>query len=168
MTRIEELEQSIDETVEKFRLEINKFKAELEHIKELAELKESNGKWKPALREEYWFRNVYGVIEWCKNGDQDNIDWQYNNIPIFPTKEECEKYWNFRDAVKEKSYEFSKEEWNNSDIPKYSIFYRCYVDEWDICLEWTCRTVGEIYFKTKEDAEYIIDNYKEELLKYWL
>ena len=27
---------------------------------------------------------------------------------------------------------------------------------------------GMIYFRTKEDAQYIIDNFKEELLKYWL
>ena len=137
--------------------------------KALAELKESKKeKWKPALREEYWFRNVYGVFDWCKNGDQKIIDWQYNNVPIFKTREECEKYWHFMDTVKEKSYEFSREEWEEEIIKKWFINYdycskRFYTDNF-----LGTKTLGTTYFATCENAQYIIDNFKEELLKYWL
>ena len=111
MTRIEELEQIINETAEKFNKEINKFKAEIEHIKELAELKESKkeSKRKPAMSENYWFRNDYGDVDFCQWYDTDIVNWRYNNLPTFKTEEGCRRYWHFMDTVKEKSYEFSKE-----------------------------------------------------------
>lgn len=166
MTKIEELEEKLDNAVEKFRLEMNECKAELEKLKE--NKKEVSNKWKPKLREEYWFRDVYGAIDWCKNGDQDSIDWQYNNIPLFPTKEECEKYWKFRDAVKEKSYEFSEEEWEDLSVKKYIIFYDCVNEIIETVGQSDVKSFGEVHFKTREDAQYIIDNYKEELMTYWL
>ena len=52
----------------------------------------------------------------------------------------------FKDTVKEKSYEFSDLEWRNDDIKHF----------------------GMVYFKDKESAQYIIDNFKEELMEYWL
>ena len=163
MTKIQELEQKLNEINANFKAEFY----DLQH--ELAELKESKKeKWKPALREEYWFRNVYGVFDWCKNGDQKIIDWQYNNVPIFKTREECEKYWHFRDTVKEKSYEFSREEWTNCDIPKYVIKYLGYTNEFKTGCFDGVRYLNTIYFRDKESAQYIIDNFKEELLKYWL
>lgn len=168
MTRIEELEQSIDESVEKFRLEINKFKAEIENIKALAELKESKKeKWKPKDGETFWFRNFRGESESYVHEDFFTTDkWLINNLPIFSNKEECERYWHFMDTVKEKSYEFSEEEWEDEDIKKWRI--NCEkgiftIDRWS-----SLRTIGAIYFKTESDAQYIIDNFKEELLKYWI
>ena len=170
MTRIEELEQSIDESVEKFRLEINKFKAEIEHIKALAELKESKKeKWKPKEGEEYWFRTTDNQIgyRYYKIGCV-NDEWRINNIPIFKTQLECEKYWHFMDTVKEKSYEFSKEEWDDDSLYKYHIRYQYYDKKIEVDSYTRTKIVGTIYFKTEEDAQYIIDNFKEELLKYWL
>ena len=110
MTKIEEIEQKLDNAVEKFRLEMNECK------KELAELKESKkeGKWKPFHYEEYYVKDVCNDIlrfTWC---DTDIDNWRYNNIPIFKTKSECERYWRFMDTVKEKSYSFSKEEWGKT------------------------------------------------------
>ena len=173
MTRIEELEQSIDESVEKFRLEINKFKAELEHIKkivELAELKESKkeGKWKPAYKEKYWIRDDGGEISF-DNWDNHEIDiWRYNNMPLFPTKEDCERYWHFMDTVKEKSYEFSRKEWEDENIKKYIICYAPFQNKIFVEELYLTTVFGEIYFKEKSDAQYIIDNFKEELMTYWL
>ena len=90
--------------------------------KALAELKESKKeKWKPKDGETYWYRNpnktVY-VRKWA-NDEVDNA--LYNNTPIFPTQSKCEKYWHFMDTVKEKRYEFSKEEWEECKKRKYYV-----------------------------------------------
>ena len=152
MTKIEELEQKLNECQ-----------------KALAELKESKKeKWKPKQGEKYW------LVDCCGKADfgfwnNDCIDiWRYNTMPLFKEKRECEKYKRFMDTVKEKSYEFSKEEWENQDINKYTIFYRFQDKEWNIGYDWSVKFFGKIYFKTKEDAQYIIDNFKEELMEYWL
>lgn len=166
MTKIEEIEQKLNEC-QKALAEIQKEITELNELQ--IELKESKKeKWKPALREEYWFRNVYGVFDWCKNGDQKIIDWQYNNVPIFKTREECEKYWHFMDTVKEKSYEFSREEWEDWNIYKYFVSYKSDTKDFGVLSNQNYKYLGQIYFKTAKDAQYIIDNFKEELLEYWL
>ena len=140
--------------------------------KALAELKESKkeGKWKPKSAEEYWFRNTdKGEIESVHRYEGDGWDdWRVKNIPIFKTEEECERYWHFMDTVKEKSYEFSKEEWEDDDIYKYSIEYDYDEKEFVIDITTTLRYMGEIYFKSKEDVNYIIDNFKDELMEYFL
>ena len=143
--------------------------------KALAELKESKkeGKWKPKEKEEYWYRDIDGEIysDFWSNHIYD--EFRYNHAPIFKTHEECEKYWRFMDTVKEKSYEFSKEEWENNTIEKYFICHD--FDKFDeadedfiTLVDVDYKHCGSIYFKTEEDAQYIIDNFKEELLKYWL
>lgn len=153
MTKIEELEQKLNECQ-----------------KALAELKESKkeGKWKPEKGEEYWHRDDIGGICWTM-WDSCEIDiWRYKNIPLFKTREACEKYWHFMDIVKEKSYEFSKEEWENTGIVKYYVRYDYEDNYWKVGYTFVVRDLGKIYFRTEEDAQYIIDNFKEELLEYWL
>ena len=173
MTRIEELEQSIDETVEKFRLEINKHKAEIEKLKKevaLAELKESKkeGKWKPQLGEDYWFRNDEGSNV-CRTYNGYVADtWRYNNVPMFKTQSECDRYYRFMDTVKEKSYEFSKEEWEDRSVTKYYIYYVPISNDFIITYELSQKNLGGIYFKTMADAQYIIDNFQDELMEYFL
>lgn len=139
--------------------------------KALAELKESKkeGKWKPKSAEEYWFRDISGGYEFCHRYEGDGWDdWRVNNIPIFKTQDECERYWHFMDTVKEKSYEFTTGDWNNVDIKKWVIVFdykdnRFFVDDFSVS-----RFFGIPYFKTVADAKYIIDNFKEELKEYWL
>ena len=152
MTKIEELEKQLNECQ-----------------KALAELKESKkGNWKPKDCDRYWFRTDEGEFDWC-NWIDDKIDnWRYNNMPIFKTKEECESYWHFMDAVKEKSYEFSKEEWEDSTIKKYHIEYTYSLKKFDVMIAYNCKDFHSIYFKTAKDTQYIIDNFKEELMEYWL
>ena len=191
MTKIEEIEQKLNEMneglevgIKKFQEQITDFNNELRIAKEdfldelnecqkaLAELKESKkeGKWKPAQDDEYWYRvSTNGAIV-RDYYDENSIAhlWKINHNIIFPTKEECEKYWHFMDAVKEKSYEFSEEEWKDVSIDKYCINLDTFRNKLDVdCYDYT-KYLGMVYFKTEEDAQYIIDNFKEELLKYWL
>ena len=166
---IQEIEQNINlmsVVIKDAQEALNKYQ------KALAELKESKkeGKWKPAQDDEFWFRGINGasVSEYYLYDDNDSINWRINNLPVFKTKEECERYWHFMDTVKEKSYEFSKEEWENGDILKNFIYYDSLYDTLKVDFEDICKSVGTIYFKTKEDAQYIIDNFKEELMEYWI
>lgn len=153
MTKIEELEQKLNECQ-----------------KALAELKESKkeGKWKPTYGDYYWLRDDWGNFrthEYCAG---DCMDWRLKNVPLFPTKEECERYWHFMDTVKEKSYEFSVSDWNTTKERKYFIRYDYEDDYWKVDYTYIVRDLGKIYFKTKEDAQYIIDNFKDELMEYFV
>lgn len=170
MTKIEELEQRL-EVMEKVAKAYGIFKEEVERLqKALAELKESKkeGKWEPQVGEEYYYRDSDGDDACTYWYNDDANHWRTNNLPIFKTKEEYERYWQFMDTVKEKSYEFSKEEWTNKTIAKYIIQYDYlreyfYVDKYSHVY-----TLGTIYFKTKESAQYIIDNFKDELMEYFV
>lgn len=180
MTKIEELEQKLnelkyqirntiegfEETCEEFEIEIHELK--FEYQKALAELKESKkeGKWKPKDGEKYWLRDTLGELA-DSTWDEHNIDeWRYNNLPIFPTKEACERYWHFMDTVKEKSYEFSKEELVDTNIEKWYIGLK----HGGLCVDFVYGVglFGATYFKTEEDAQYIIDNFKDELMEYFV
>ena len=137
-------------------------------LKALAELKESKkGKWKPKKGNEYYYRKVTGGIYFTRYSDSDFDKEIAKNTPIFSTCEECERYWHFMDTVKEKSYEFSKEEWEDIKIRKNYIYYSYQRKEILVSFAGG-KCLGEIYFKTEEDAQYIIDNFKEELMEYWI
>lgn len=138
--------------------------------KALAELKESKkeGKWLPKEGEKYWWRNDIGAIDCDEVCNTTAHDWQLKNLPIFKTDQECRRYWHFMDTVKEKSYEFSREDFEDYNIDKHYIFYDFMEETFEIGAIRTSKSFGEIYFKTEEDAEYIINNFKEELFEYWV
>ena len=144
----------------------------MECQKALAELKESKkeGKWKPKNKEWYWYISPFGsVAQTCWHDSKSECDeYIYSHQPIFKTEEECKRYKRFMDTVKEKSYEFSKEEWEDWNITKHYIHYYFGDKEFFIGYDDISRNLGNIYFKTEEDAQYIIDNFKDELMEYWL
>ena len=171
---IQELEQELFEMERKLESMFNSCSQDLavgiEKLRgELAELKESKkeGKWKPKNGETFWFRNVRGESESYTHEDFFNSDkWLINNLPIFPTKEACARYWHFMDTVKEKSYGFSKEELVDTNIEKWYIGLK----HGGLCVDFVYGVglLGATYFKTEEDAQYIIDNFKEELMEYFV
>ena len=160
MTKIEELEQKLNEASSGFEFVINEIRKELVSYKTQKELKESKkeGKWKPTVGEKYWFKNDIGKIS--HSTYMCSVDeCRANNIPIFPTEEECERYWRFIDTLKEKSYSFSEEEWEDDNILKYYIE----IEKDEIAVEFSnvYRKVGTIYFKTRESAQYMVDNFED-------
>lgn len=162
MTKIEELEQKLNKVTMDCFEKINECQIAL------AELKESKkeGKWKPQLGEDYWFRNDEGSnVCHIYNGYVADT-WRYNNVPTFKTQSECDRYYRFMDAVKEKSYEFSKEELVDTNIEKWYIGLK----HGGLCVDFVYGVglFGATYFKTEESAKYIIDNFSEELKEYWL
>ena len=171
MTKIEELEQRL-EVMEKVTKAYGIFKEEVEQLqKALAELKESKkeGKWKPSQDEKFWYRSNAGIIvgEWFDECSATQV-WKINNIPIFKTEQECKKYWHFMDTVKEKSYEFSREQWERGDVYKYMIAYDFGFKNFYVDSLLNRKYFGEIYFKDEESAQYIIDNFKDELMEFWI
>lgn len=163
---IQEIEQNINlmsVVIKDAQEALNKYQ------KALAELKDSKkeGKWKPELHDKFWFRDTYGDTTATVHNHITNMN-IFENTKVFPTKEECERYWHFMDTVKEKSYEFSKEEIQDSSIYKFSIGYVPSNNRFYISYDADCKYFGKIYFKTEEDAQYIIDNFKDELMEYWI
>lgn len=154
---MKEFEKKVDEFIKSFSKE-----EMIEILEECGfEVKEKEYKFKKGDR--IWFRNMLGkagCLDWHEGIDGDST-------PIFLTKEECEKYWLFRDIVRERSYEFSKEEWGK-DIKKYYIVYSTLSNDFYVDYTVSGNRFGVVHFKEEPDAQYIIDNYKEELLKYWL
>lgn len=136
----------------------------------LAELKESKkeGKWKPAYDEVYFYRGDNGITtkRYCCDNQFD--EWRFKNLPIFKTEEECDRYYNFMDTVKEKSYEFSKEEWEDCEIGKWRIIYDGEAKGFCADKNYVIYVFNATYFKDKESAQYIIDNFKDELMEYWI
>ena len=171
MTKIEELEQKLREASSGFEFVINEIRKELVCYKTQKELKESKkenvGKWKPQIGEEYWFKNDIGKVS--HSTYMCSVDeCRANSVPLFKTQEQCERYWRFMDTVKEKSYSFSEEEWEDDEIDKLVIYYDYTRKEFGVTCTLVCKYLGEIYFKDKESAQYIIDNFKEELMEYFL
>lgn len=165
MTKIEEISQRINEIGESFIESLN------ECQKALAELKESKkeGKWKPAVGEDFWHRDESGLIACCHFTEYNQYNrWMADNIPLFKTKEECERYWHFMDTVKEKSYEFSNDEWHTWGVKKYYIFYNYKNESIEVGDEYVTRDFDKTYFKEKSEAQYIIDNFKDELMEFFV
>ena len=162
MAKIEEIEQEIEELKKEYWIKVN----------ELMKLKESKkeGKWKPEKGEEFWYRTSNGETMWSSRGTADPFsEWKINNLPIFKTNEDCKKYWHFMDTVKEKSYEFSREEWEQGNrLLKYYIEFWATENEFRVEKCAVTKGLGAFYFKSFDNAQYIIDNFKEELLKYFL
>ena len=169
MTKIEELEQKLNEASSGFEFVINEIRKELACCKTQKELKESKkeGKWKPQIGEEYWFKNDIGKVS--HSTYMCSVDeCRANNVLLFKTEEECERYWRFMDTVKEKSYSFSDLEWRDDGIGKYYIYYDFEDDSFHISYTCTTKCLGEPYFRTEEDAKYIIDNFKDELMDFFV
>lgn len=160
MEEIERLKQELKEALDK----INEIDKELDSIK----AKESRkGKWKPKEKDVHYYYLASGGYVSCSIWSDDEMDaWRYNNSRIFKTEQECRQYRNFIEELNKRKYEFSVEEWEDDNIFKYYICYGYTVKRFCTNRARSVREVGTTYFKTKGDAQYIIDNYKEELLKY--
>lgn len=124
-------------------------------------------RWKPKRGEKYYFLADCGSSCLCTWLDDERDDWRYNNLKLFKTEEECEQYRKFIEDVNKYKWEFTDEDWEQDNY-KYLICYDYGFDCYGIdnCIDE--KEFGCVYFKTEEDAQYIIDNYKEEILKGWL
>ena len=150
----------IDEKIEELRKEFNNKIDELKR-----EYKEKNEKWVPEEGEEYYFVDEELNIGWNWFGVTDEAILKYNKV--FKTEEEAQEYADYLKARKEYSYEFSEEEWKNTNIIyKYYIYYDFNDKAFYIGSAECCGRIGTTYFKTYEKAQEFIDRYEKQILKF--
>lgn len=154
MTKIQELEQKVKELSE-----------EIEQLKN--QEKGVCSRFVPKEDEKFWVINMWGKADWFVWNDKDDANkYLLDNSPLFPTKEEAERYLKFKQELAKRRWLVTEEEWEDDNILKYYIE----IEKDEIAVEFSnvYRKVGTIYFKTEESAKYIIDNFSKELKEYWL
>mgnify|MGYP001852058353 CR=1 FL=1 len=154
---------NIDEKIEDLREE---FENKIKELKEEYEL-EKSGKWIPDYEEKYYY--LSSCFEVFEDINSENIfskkRIKYNKI--FETRAEAQEYASYLKAKKEYSYEFSEEEWKNTNIIyKHYIYYDFNDKAFYIGSAEYCGRIGTIYFKTYEKAQAFIDKYKKQILKF--
>ena len=153
MSNLEELKQKYDELGK----EIEKME------------KGSTGRWKPEEAKGYWFLDSFGGAigtNWINNFRAYRDNWRYINNNVFKTKEEAQKYRNYILARAEHIYEFANEEWENEGIKKYCIYYDYEDKELIIENVYFTKKIGQLDFKTEEQAQEFINKYEKQILKY--
>ena len=153
-----DIDKKIEDLRKEFNEKIDKLKSEYKE--------EKNEKWIPEEGEEYHYLNgsLEVVYDTFFGELYQNKVIKYNRI--FKTEEQAHEYADYLKAKKECSYEFSKEEWEKTEIKKYFIYYnyeykRIGVDYYNSFFEMNC-----IHFKTEEEAQAFIGKYRKQILKF--
>lgn len=154
--------KDIDKKIEDLRKEFNE---KIDELKKEYE-KEKNGKWIPRLGEDFYYLDseLNTFCTFFEDTDGDRKLLKYSKI--FKTQKEAQEYADYLKARCEYSYEFSKEEWKETEIKKYFIYYnydykRIGVDYYTSFFEMNC-----IHFKTEEKAQEFLGKYREQILKF--
>lgn len=158
----------IDKKIEELRKEFNNKIDQLkEDYKNELKEKEKSEKWIPKENEVYYYVNMsYLNVDgngWY-NDRKDNTIIKYNKI--FKTKEDAQEYADYLKARCEYSYEFSKEEWEDSGIQKYFIYYNHTCNVLGITANNIWFPMNGIHFKSRGKAEEFLDKYKKQILKF--
>lgn len=162
--------------IEIFEKQINECNKIIDKVKEIKEgalkeiknlKKDKKEKWRPFWGEFYFYyskdmNNVY-ESRFC-NSLEDNQ--RVENGLIYKTKAEAVRYANYQKVKKEYTYEFSKEEWEDANIAKYTIQVDTKNNELLYERFSFIRKIGCLYFKTAEKVQEFIDKYKKEILEY--
>lgn len=152
----------IDKKIEELRKEFNE---KIDKLKEEYK-KEKDGKWIPEEGEEYYYLSTDFSVSSCVNL-LDSIDrTRFKFSKVFKTEEEAQEYADYLEARKEYSYEFSKEEWEDSGIQKYFIYYNHTCNVLGITANNIWFPMNGIHFKSRGKAEEFIDKYKKQILKF--
>ena len=153
---------NIDKKIEDLRKEFNE---KIDKLKKEYK-KEKNGKWIPQLGEDFYYLSSGLYVLWAsfQNIEADRKILKYNKI--FKTKEEAREYADYLKARKEYSYEFSKEEWEDTNIYKHYIYYDFDDKVFYIDSAKYCGRIGTTCFKIYEKAQEFIDKYKKQILKF--
>lgn len=147
MTKIEELEQKVKELIE-----------EIEQLK--SQEKVVCSRFVPKEGEKYWMVNLWGYVVCFAYQEKDDANkYLLANSPVFRTQAEAKRYLEFKKELAKRRWLVTKEEWEDDNILKYYIEMR--KDEIGVEFSNVYRKVGTIYFKTREDAQYMIDNFED-------
>lgn len=123
----------------------------------------------------YYVIKSNGGIDLFKQGIQDKYSFDYNcykNANKFSSKELAEKVA-FKQALERKLMRFSDEHEGDKidktsyNDPKYNIFYHIKDKELRVGTVYNGLYFGEAYFYSKEIAEQAIEEFKDDLIKYF-
>lgn len=138
----------------------------------LLKVVEKKGKFVPKVEETYWYVRSNGDVDYY-NFINDEIDkYLINHQPVFKTEEKAYEYKDYLELLDKYKYNFSDEEWLNSDILKWFVYYI----HSSKLLNVGCNNVSKYpltaYFKSEEDAEDFIeeagkDNIKKFMFDVW-
>ena len=134
-------------------------------VKELDKLKRQEkidgSRFIPEKGEKYWVVNSWGyVVCFAYQGKDGDAKYLLDNSPVFRTEGEAKRYLEFKQELAKRRWFVTKSEWENKGICKYYIE----VDGGEIGVDYNdfnYYQIGEIYFKTREDAQYMIDNFED-------
>lgn len=145
--------------------EIEKMENKLAEFKQ--ELTKTKGKWTPKDGEEYWCydKDIEKTRETSWRNDYYDKTRLKNKV-VFITREEAQRYADYQKAKEKYSYEFSKEEWKNTELKKYFIYYENEDKEIDIDYTNYWNYLGITYFKDYNQAQEFIDKHKDEILEF--
>lgn len=144
---------------------------QVKHVKDLLDIKE-NKKWKPKKREKYYYINGSGSVD-SHTFDNDIVDERYisfNNC--FKTEEEA-KYRVEQIKVYNELKNFADEnneeiDLNNYNVKKYVI--ECDLEDKEVHYDWytSIKSIGQIYFSSKELVEQAIEKVGADRIKKYL
>lgn len=152
------MEENIEllKQMEELRKQMEELQSKLDELE--------NKTWRPKYDEEYWFIDIGGDVNNNYYYDEQIDNKIIANNKIFKTEDEALKYKEYLDDIKKYTYKFTREEWNNGGITKYSI--ECYEDGFDINYWNLSNDFYKFTFKTKEEAEEFLNKHRDNILKY--
>lgn len=150
------------EQIKKIENKIEELKQEVENLKN-----ENKGRWIPTKIDEYYYLvKPTGYID-CLRYDNDIIDKNIiENMLVFETRDEAEHYLDYLKALKESSYEFTKEEWENGSIEKWSVYYNYGRKQFEYISAYNLREMKQKYFKTEKELSDFVSKWKKEIKEY--
>lgn len=124
--------------------------------------------WTPKTGEEYWFIRPDGISS-NSSYRNDHID-RANCLNIYKTKEQAERQ-SFEELLMRKLKRFVFEnnaivDWSD-DYVKYLIIYNHHMKKIQIEYYSKLQCFGQVYFTSQEIAEKAIEEFKEELIRYF-
>lgn len=114
----------------------------------------------------YYVDTFGGIVQGMYIGCYDD-PYRINNISLFYTYEECEKYLEIQNDIRELSYDFSDEDWGDLTIKKYYLCYAgdsCKMDSVFVLTQ----KAANIHFKENPLSELLKKYSHKELYEYYI
>lgn len=122
------------------------------------------GKFIPQQGEGYYFLNVSGYIDHCKNDGGYSSEWILKHHPVFRTEYECFEYRGFLETLDEYIFE---PDWRDDKYEKWYLYF----DSVEGCVDtnYTFATKRQgAHFRSKEKAESFIAAVGEDAVKRYM
>ncbi|MEX0083019.1 hypothetical protein AB2T90_11350 [Clostridium butyricum] len=125
--------------------------------------------WKPKEEEIYYGVEGLRVVSSHNNGQFDKDMMRIGNY--FKTKEQAERAL-FEQNLRSKLRKFAEDnndkiDWSDDDSWKYCIVYEYNYNKITTCVRYGIADFSQIYFSSKETVEKAIEQFHDELMKYF-